>query len=209
MLPHWLSYNCHNFRLIVASNCPPHATLTIATCVQNATQSILHSSKVCRRHKTEGTTAKNGTNNHQYSMDTYRGVSGQAVATKYSTCRWLNWHHLSTVPERGAISSWSKFFSHTVLRRNSWPLDLCIETQPADFSTPIHWNDPRRDAIKMDKGSSPEQTERAIDSSRHALIGDVFRISQFRHQLVICGTRRGRSWSKSAKIYVSEMVFDS
>ena len=113
------------------------------------------------------------------------------------------------LPERGAISSWSKFFSHTVLRRNSWPLDLCIETQPADFSTPIHWNGPRRDAIKMDKESSSGQTERAIDSSRHALKGDVFRISRFRHQLVIYGTRRGRSWSKSAKIYVSVMVSDS
>ena len=142
-------------------------------------------------------------------MDTYRGVSGQAVATKYLTCRWLNRHHLSTVPERGAISSWSKFFSHTVLRRNSWPLDLCIETQPADFSTPIHWNGPRRDAIKMDKESSSGQTERAIDSSRHALRGDVFRISRFRHQLVIYGTRLGRSWSKSAKTYVSIMVSDS
>ena len=112
-------------------------------------------------------------------------------------------------PERGAISSWSKFFSHTVLRRNSWPLDLCIETQPADFSTPIHWNGPRRDAIKMDKESSSGQTERAIDSSRHALKGDVFRISRFRHQLVIYGTRLGRSWSKSAKTYVSIMVSDS
>jgi hypothetical protein len=47
---------------------------------------VLHSSKVHRRHKTEGTTAKNGTNDHQYSMDTYSGASGQAVATKYSTC---------------------------------------------------------------------------------------------------------------------------
>ena len=61
----------------------------------------------------------------------------------------------------------------------------------------------------MDKESSSGQSERAIDSSRHALKGDVFRISRLHHQLVIHGTRRGRSWSKPAKIYVSEMVFDS
>jgi hypothetical protein len=58
-----------------------------------------HSSKVHCCHKTEGATEKNGTNDHQYSMDTYRGVSGQAVVTKYSTCH-LNRHHLSTTVPR-------------------------------------------------------------------------------------------------------------
>jgi hypothetical protein len=55
----------------------------------------------------------------------------QVVATKYSTCRSLNWHHLHRPPIEGAISSWSKFFSHTVLRRNSWPLELLLYRNPS------------------------------------------------------------------------------
>ena len=71
----------------------------------------LHSSKVHRRHKTEGTAAKNGTNDPQYSMDTYRGVSGQAVVTKLLDMLLNQRHHLSEIFKGGAISSWSKFFS--------------------------------------------------------------------------------------------------
>jgi hypothetical protein len=115
----------------------------------------------------------------------YRGVSGQAVATKYLTCHWLI-DTISPKSFRRGDFILSKKNSHTVQRRNLWPLDLCIKTHPTcrfQHSNPS--NGPCLDAIKMDKESSPEQTERAIDSSRHA--GSIVRISQFVTRTILNG----------------------
>ena len=98
-MPHYLlSYNGQTSVSSLHQNCPPHAPLTITrwprVCTISTSDSVIAFIKGTSSPLNRGHDCKDWHKGPPIIHGIYCGVSGQAVATKYSTCCSLNRHHL-------------------------------------------------------------------------------------------------------------------